>query len=204
MSATRTLTPEDAAALVARAAGGDANAWDGLVAAYGGRVWTVVRSHRLDSRDAADVAQTTWLRLVEHVDRLSEPSRVAAWLVTTARRESLRVLARSKRTVLVAEHVEIPAEGPSFEDDVDASLLRLAREEALRDALAQLPARQRELMSMLMAEPAPSYEEISAALSMPIGSIGPTRMRCLSRLRQILAASGICADGIHAELERSS
>src|SRR3954454_24758843 len=91
------ITPEQAADLVAAAAAGDRRSWERLVDAYVGLIWAITRSYRLSDGDAQDVSQTTWLRLIENIDRLSDPSRVGAWLATTARRECLRVLRQSRR-----------------------------------------------------------------------------------------------------------
>src|SRR6266568_5015213 len=90
------------AALLAQAAGGDQRAWDALVEQHSRLLWAVARSYRLDPADAADVVQTAWLRLVEHLDRIEEPARLVGWLVTTTRRECLRVLRRAGRERLVA------------------------------------------------------------------------------------------------------
>jgi RNA polymerase sigma factor (sigma-70 family) len=184
------LAAEESARLVARAAGGDRAAWEALVDAYSGLIWAVARNHGLFGVDAADVSQTTWLRLIEHIDRLHEPGHVGAWLATTARRECSRIRARSRRTVLVAEHYELE---PTPHSDVamDAGLLREERDEVLRAALGRLPDRCQSLLRLLMLDPPPSYEEISAALGLPIGSIGPTRGRCLQKLRAMVQADGI-------------
>jgi RNA polymerase sigma factor (sigma-70 family) len=193
------LAPDEAARLMALAASGDRRAWESLVDAYSGMIWMIARNHRLGHGDAADVSQTTWLRLLEHIDRLNDPGHVGAWLATTARRESLRVQARSKRTVLVADHDELePARrGDAAVDGVDAALLLDERREEVRAALARLPERCQLLMRLLMTEPPLSYEEVSAALGMPIGSIGPTRARCLARVRALLDESaGIDGDAV--------
>ena len=191
-----TLTPPEAEQLVAAAAAGDRRAWEQLVDAYGGLVWAIARNHRLSDGDAADVSQTTWLRLLEHVDRLTDPARVGAWLATTARRECLRVQARGRRTTPTGEQrdLEPPPRIPG--PDVDLNLLAAERDDAVRTAFTQLPARCRTLLQMLMRDPAPSYEEVSATLNLPIGSIGPTRGRCLGKLREILRTAGIEAPGV--------
>ena len=100
MSGYKRLTPEETAELVARAATGDQSAWEELVDAYAGVIWSVARGFRLRESDAHDVVQTTWLRLLEHLNRLNDPSRVGAWLATTARRECLRIVSLSARTSL--------------------------------------------------------------------------------------------------------
>jgi RNA polymerase sigma factor (sigma-70 family) len=179
------LTPEEAADLVVRAREGDRGAWDRLVEGYAGLVWAITRNHRLNQGDAADVSQTTWLRLVENIDRLDDPRRVGAWLATTARRECLRVLRLSGRHVVVDDDRtfdRLNEEQPS----VDAALLRVEQSEAVREAFVLLPSRCQQLLNLLMVDEPPSYEELSAALGMPIGSIGPTRGRCLEKLRQLL------------------
>ena len=188
------ITPEEAAELVVAAAAGDRRAWERLVDAYVGLIWAITRSYRLSDGDAHDVTQTTWLRLVEHIDRLSDPARVGAWLATTARRECLRVLRQSKRQVLLGDWEEFDSlelEG----DDVDAGMLRAEQGEAVRAALETLSPRCQALMRLLMLDPPPSYEEVSAALGIPIGSIGPTRGRCLRKMRAIVDGPGIAATG---------
>jgi RNA polymerase sigma factor (sigma-70 family) len=165
---------------------GDPEAWSEIVRRFDGMLWTVVRAHRLSSADAADVVQTTWLRLAENVERLQDPSRVGAWLATTARRECLRTLRRLAR--------ERPDEQPPEPRDgdvtpIDRSILLAARDSELWSAFARLPARDQRLLRLLVAEPQPSYEEIAGTLRIPIGSIGPTRGRALERLRRELERS---------------
>ncbi len=178
----------DVAQLVSAAAQGDQSAWNRLVDRYNALVWSVARSFRLTPVDASDVVQTTWLRLVENLDRLQEPERVGSWLATTARRESLRTLRLSARQTPTETLPETPTDVP-----VDAGLLARERDQALWRAFGELNERCRGLLRILVAEPPPSYEEISAALDMPIGSIGPTRQRCLERLRGLAEGAGVSA-----------
>jgi RNA polymerase sigma factor (sigma-70 family) len=189
-----TLTPAAAAAYVAGAAAGDRRAWESLVDAYGGLIWTIVRNHRLRHGDAADVSQTTWLRLVENIHRLTDPGRVGAWLATTARRECLRFQAKARRLVPVAGQLD-PAADPLFSADPgpEAGLLAAERDAEVRDAVRLLPPREQQLIRMFMLDPAPTYDEISAALGIPVGSIGPTRRRCLEKLKGLGPAGGIAA-----------
>jgi RNA polymerase sigma factor (sigma-70 family) len=175
----------DVEVLVRRAAAGDERAWNALVERFEGVVRGVARGHRLSGSDAADVAQTTWLRLVEKLPQLDSPERVGAWLATTARNECLRVL-RARRRMVPAGHEDFLAE-EADDRDVEAELIAGERERAVRDALHALPARQRALLRLIASEPAPSYDEISTALGMPVGSIGPTRQRALERLRRELS-----------------
>lgn len=172
------------AALVQAAAAGDHKAWDALVQRFAGLVWSIARSHRLSSADAADVSQTTWLRLVEHLGRLREPERVAAWLATTAKHESLRVIRKAGRQVPTDVEAEIDLEADRSAPAVDAGLLAGERDADLWKAFAALGERCQQLLRLLIADPPPSYEEIGELLGMPIGSIGPTRGRCLDQLRR--------------------
>ena len=171
------------ATLLARAAQGDQGAWNELVDEHSRLLWSVARSFRLDAADANDVVQTTWLRLLEHLDRIEDPSRLIGWLVTTARREAMRVLRRSGRERPVIEDTVLdrPDEGPP----VDSALLQDERNRALWEAFARLNEKCRQLLRVAVTHPQ-AYDEISEALGMPIGSIGPTRRRCLTQLRGLL------------------
>jgi RNA polymerase sigma factor (sigma-70 family) len=178
----------DVARLVRRAATGDKQAWERLVDQYARLIWSITREFKLLESDAADVAQTTWMRLIEHIDRIEHPERVGSWLAATARNECLRSLAARKRLVLV--HEDQSFDGPAdSEPQVDEALLAAERAEIVREAVAHLPHRWQRLMEMLMADPPVSYAEISDELGLPVGSIGPTRGRCLARLRVLLDAS---------------
>jgi RNA polymerase sigma factor (sigma-70 family) len=195
------LEPHEVAALVAAAAAGDRGSWEQLVDAYVGLIWAIARGYRLSDGDAHDVTQTTWLRLVEHIDRLSDPSRVGAWLATTTRRECLRVLRQSRREVLLAAWDDIDDAEPDA-DPVDAALIRGEQAVSVREAVSTLNPRCQALLEMLVLDPPPSYEEVSAALGMPIGSIGPTRGRCLRRLRLLLDERRIAdTDGFISSVE---
>jgi RNA polymerase sigma factor (sigma-70 family) len=172
--------------LVRCAVEGDQHAWNELVEEFGGLVWATARGYRLSHADAAEVSQITWLRLVENLDRLHDPGRVGAWLATTARHECIRQLRRTSRVIPSADLPEHVGESGT----PDEELLAAERERALWSAMERLPARDRKLLRMLVADPTPSYAEISAALQMPIGSIGPTRARALQRLRSQMEQMG--------------
>jgi RNA polymerase sigma factor (sigma-70 family) len=178
----------DATRLVRQAALGDPAAWERLLDRYGRLIWSITRDFRLVENDAADVFQTTWMRLIEHVDRIEHADRVGSWLASTARNECLRLLSVRKRLVLVDE--EDLFDGPAaHEPAVDEALLASERAAVVREAMTHLPRRWQRLMEMLMADPPASYAEISDELGLPVGSIGPTRGRCLARLRMLLEAS---------------
>ncbi len=178
----------DLHSLVSRALDGDEAAWSAIVDRFSGLVWATARAHRLSGADAADVVQFTWLRLVEHLDRVNDPERLGGWLATTARRESLRVLRLGGRHQLTGEieSFEVP-DGL----DVDEAVLTGERDSALWQAFARLSERCQALLRLLVAATEPSYQEVSAALGIPIGAIGPTRMRCLATLRTNVEAAGL-------------
>jgi RNA polymerase sigma factor (sigma-70 family) len=162
---------------------GDPDAWAEIVRRFEDILRAVVRGHRLSSADGADVIQTTWLRLAENLDRLQDPSRVGAWLATTARRECLRTLRKLARERPAENPPERPRGGVA---PVDRGVLQADRDASLWAAFARLSPRDQKLLRMLVADPQPSYEEIGNALAMPTGSIGPTRGRALQRLRRAL------------------
>jgi RNA polymerase sigma factor (sigma-70 family) len=168
-------------ALVTGAAGGNALATEALIQRYAGLVWSIAWSYRLSPADAADVSQVVWLRLVENIGRIRQPDAVGAWLASVARHECLRTLRRAEREVATADGLNV--EERSDDGDVDLGILEGERGVALRQAFEGLPPRWRALLEMLLDVPTASYEEVAAAVGMPIGSIGPTRQRCLERLR---------------------
>lgn len=175
-------TDGDVALLVAAAARGDQEAWNAIVDRYLPLVYSVTRAHRLSQRDAEDVNQTVWLRLVEHLDGIREPRALPKWIVTTAKHECLRLIRAGRRELPVDP---LSDKGIETADgaELDAELLRAERHQALRDGLAELAPAHRRLLLLLVADPPLSYREISDLLDIPIGSIGPTRARILERLR---------------------
>ena len=167
--------------LVQAAAAGQEAAWGELVDRFTPLVISVVRRYRLAPEDAADVEQTVWLRLVQNLRRLREPAALPGWIRTTVRNEALRVVT-ARRTVPLLDEATMVAE----EDPPDSALLADERREALLGAVAQLPGRQYDLVMMLITDPPPTYDEISSKLGIPKGSIGPTRVRAMERLRGLL------------------
>lgn len=189
------MEPEEVGGLVRAAASGDSAAWKAIVERFSGLVWAVTRGYRLGSADAADVFQTTWLRLAEHLDRITNPERIGAWLATTARRESLRVARTSARTVPADDATLVGfglVEHHSPEQavlDAEQAMLDSQRARQVWRAFRGLSARCQQLLRILMATPPPSYAEVAAALDVPVGSIGPTRIRCLEHLRRMLTGN---------------
>jgi RNA polymerase sigma factor (sigma-70 family) len=174
--------------LVAAATAGDEAAWADLVRRYTPLVRAVVSQYRLNQADGADVNQTVWLRLGEQLGRLREPAALPAWIATTTRNECLRLIRLGRRTSPY-DPLDTTAAGASGvpvvldESAPDDGLLAAERQQALRDSFAELGPRCRQLIGMLVAEPPATYEEISEKLDIPMGSIGPTRSRCLQKLR---------------------
>src|SRR5262249_42164488 len=148
----------------------------------------MTRDFKLVESDAADVFQATWLRLLEHIDRLEHPARVGSWLAAPARHECLRRVAGRKKGMLGHDDVTLE-DGGAHGPEVDGRLLTEDRAQPVRAALSRLPWRWRRLVEMLMADPPVPYTVISDQLGLPVGSIGPTRGRCLERLRVLLQAS---------------
>lgn len=177
--------------LMARIRKGDEAAWNALTEQYTGLLWSIARGLRLSQADAADAVQTTWLRLVENLDGLRDPERVGSWLATSMRRECYDVLRRASR-VQVGSPVGVGewAGVADPADPLDVALLRDERDAALWRAVGRLKPHCRRLLRTLVADPPPSYAEAAAALEIPLGSIGPTRQRCLSCLRELLAENG--------------
>lgn len=179
------LGSAEAAELVRRAADGDRQAWGRLVDQYARLIWSITVDFKLAESDAADVAQTTWLRLLEHIHRIEYPDRLGSWLAATARNECLRSLAARKRVVL-ADDEEVLTGVVASVAEVDERILADERDQVVRDAMSHLPKRWQRLLELLMADPPASYADISSELDLPVGSIGPTRGRCLDRLRVLL------------------
>jgi RNA polymerase sigma factor (sigma-70 family) len=176
--------------LIRAASDGDEAAWGAIVERFAGLVWAIARAHRLSPAEAADVAQTTWLRLVEHLDRIKDPERLGAWLATTARRECLRHIRLQGRELPTGEDALFEA---PWEDRVEHRLITRERDAALRRGFARISERCQTLLRLLAATDPLSYEEIAAALDMPIGAIGPTRSRCLDQLRRTPELAGLQA-----------
>ena len=172
--------------LIARAAAGDGAAWDELTEQYTTLLWSVARAMRLNEADAADAVQATWLRLVEKLDTIRDPDRIAGWLSTTVRRECLALLRQRTKMVPTEDFDDLPDE---IGTTVDQEVLRDERDQALWRAFGRITGQCRELLRVLMADPPPSYASVAEALDMPIGGIGPTRQRCLNSLRRLMAVT---------------
>jgi RNA polymerase sigma factor (sigma-70 family) len=171
-------------ALVARVVDGDQQAWNEIVERYSPLVWSICVRYQLSRHDIDDVGQGVWLGLVEHIGKLRQPAALAGWLATTTRNECLRVLRAARRfdpDGLPAEDLMPPDPDATM---IEQELIEAELNAALRAAFAELSQPCHRLLSMLISDPPPAYAQVSKALDIPVGSIGPTRARCLGRLRQ--------------------
>jgi RNA polymerase sigma factor (sigma-70 family) len=179
-------------ALVERAVNSDQNAWNDILERYAPLVWSICTRYRLNDQDIEDVGQTVWLLLVEHLGELRQPAALPGWLATTTHRECQRALTVARKT----EGAGTKLEDALFVVDgavIEQEILIAERNAALRLALRELPPRCQQLVAMLISDPPHSYAEISDALQIPMGSIGPQRSRCLEHLRRSAALARLNA-----------
>ena len=178
-ASTPARLPKDPPSLALAAQAGDRAALAELVCAYDRRLRRAVAAFGLGLADVDDVLQSTWLCALTGLHALKCPEAVGAWLTVTARRQALRRLQRHLGEVLVDE----PPDVETRETPVDVVVGSDDESAILRDAIDRLPDRQRQLLRALIDHPDASYAELSSRLGMPIGAIGPTRERAISRLR---------------------
>nr|WP_218862716.1 sigma-70 family RNA polymerase sigma factor [Actinopolyspora biskrensis] len=175
--------------MLRRVAFGDERAWRDLVDRNGDVVWGAVRAYSATRADAEDAWQATWLSLAENLHRLRDAEALSGWLVTTARRESLR-LARTRRRESPAGVDGVLAEIVDDSGDPEGDALRSVLTTRLAQAFSQLSGRCQQLLRVMAVAPEASYEQISAALGMARGSIGPKKQRCLRALRERMSDQG--------------
>jgi len=168
--------------LVTAARGGDKRAWEELVDRYAPLIWSICRQYRLADADAEDIVQAVWLYLVEQLDNLRDPAALPGWLATTTKRACAR--ARRARCTLLADEQVLDSIPDERIAPAGHELIVAERDAALREAFARMPPECQQLLALLMADPPVPYAEISARLGIPVGSIGPTRRRCLDKLRR--------------------
>jgi RNA polymerase sigma factor (sigma-70 family) len=190
-------------ALIARIGDGDQEAWNEIIERYIPLVWSICARYQLSRPDIDDVGQSVWLLLVENIGKLRDPEALPGWLATTTRRECLRILRASRRH----DHADLPPveQMPPDPDatTIEQEVIVAERNAALRAAFAELAPSCHELLSMLITDPPLSYADISTRLGVPVGSIGPTRARCLERLRRSPHLAAILGDGAqHIEARR--
>lgn len=167
---------------------GDAGGVDGLVRTMTPVLWNVVRAYGLSQDLTQDVIQSTWLILIRRADTIADPHAVASWLTTTARREAWRAAGREARSLTVSDDdLEYLSEvAPSAEDRAVVD----DRDSLLWECVRALPERCRRLLRIVAFDERPDYARVAQELSMPVGSIGPTRGRCLAKLRDALTQKG--------------
>jgi RNA polymerase sigma factor (sigma-70 family) len=177
--------------LVASARDGDVQAWDALVERYAPLIWSICRKYRLGRADADDVGQNVWLHLVDHLGKIREPAALAGWLATTTRRECGRLVRAAHGPHAVVHAIDAENMADERADVAEQEVLAAERHAALREAFTHLPPECQRLVAMLTADPPLPYAEISTKLDMPVGSIGPTRSRCLDRMRRYPALAAL-------------
>ena len=155
------------------------------MARFSGMIAATGRRYRLSPADVSELQQTTWLRLVENLHRIEQPERIGGWLATTARRESLRLLQRAAKYRPAAD-LMLANLADNHLPEPDARPIAEERKVVVRAAWEKLRPRCQELLSLLIEEDPMGYKDISKLLDMPVGSIGPTRSRCLEYLRKLV------------------
>jgi RNA polymerase sigma factor (sigma-70 family) len=185
------MQPEAIPGLVADARAGVSAAWERLYPAVAGWVSAVAAGLGLAREDTADVNQIVCLRLVSYLDRLNDPAALRGWVVTVARHECYRVLRERHRRAADLDLLTDPSADVAerLAPAADERLLRTERQRELQAAFTQLSDDCQRLLRLLSTDPPLSYADVASVLDRPIGAIGPTRQRCLARLREILDAA---------------
>lgn len=185
--ARRDDTYKDDAALVKACRGGDASAWETLIRRYQRLIYSVPVAHRMRPEQADEIFQRVAVKLFEKLDQLKRSESLPAWLMTTARRECQAYRTKERRWVSEEEAPTPTEEAP----DMAAALDAVRSEDVLARAFEELDGPCRRLLAALyLEEPAPSYQQIAERLGRPVGSLGPTRARCLAKLRKIFLRFG--------------
>ena len=175
---------------------GDARAWDALIERYQRLVYSVPMRYGVSPDDAADIMQDVFILLFRNLHALRDADKIASWLITTTQRESWRWKKRESKFGSKVVHEsekdeDILASLPDNRESPEETALRMEAQQTIRDALSLLEDRCRELLHLLFYEhPRPSYKNISEALGIPEGAIGPTRARCLKKLKEAVARLG--------------
>ena len=170
--------------LVIRATDGDQQAWDALVERYAPLIWSICRRYVPGDTDAQNVSQRVWLQLVEHLGGLRDPAALPGWLATVTRRECIRSLRAAQGPHVAGYTLDDETLADEHAETTEQDLLAAERHAALREAFQHLPPGGQQLITLLLHDPLVTYAEISAQLSIPIGSIGPNRRRYLDELRR--------------------
>jgi RNA polymerase sigma factor (sigma-70 family) len=169
------------------AAHGMESAWREIVKRFSPLIFAICRRYGIGGVDIQDVAGEVWVKLLANVNEIREPNALPGWLRTTVRNECLGLLRARSRQI----PTDTDLDGEAHQPEVDAKLIGEERHHAARQALAHLSQRDRQLMSMLFSDPPTPYKEISSTLGIPVGAIGPTRARCLTRARRTPAVAAL-------------
>lgn len=187
------MQPSDTA-LIEASRKGDQQAWQQLVERYQRLIYTIPRRAGFDENRAAEIFQRVFAKLVANIHRIEQPERIQAWLVTTAKRETLRMLDKEKRFDTTSEDIseqEFIADHHPLPEDV---VVRLEAQHDVRLAVEQVGDKCRRLLTLLFyqSDPLP-YNDVARELGIAEGSIGPTRARCLQKVQKVLEQSGFFA-----------
>ena len=170
--------------LVLRARKGDADAWDALVERFAPLSWSICGRYSVGRADAHDVGQYVWLRLVDQLEAIHDPAALPGWLSTTTQRECIHTLRAARSQQPLGHELDIESIPDEQTGMAEHELLRAERRAALREAFYRLPPPCQRLVALLLEDPPVPYAEISARLGIPVGSIGPSRARCVEKLRR--------------------
>ena len=181
--------------LVLRARKGDADAWDALVERFAPLIWSICGRYSLGRADAHDVGQYVWLRLVDQLEAIHDPAALPGWLSTTTQRECIHTLRAARSPQPLGHELDIESIPDEQTGMAEHELLRAERHAVFREAFHRLPPPCQRLLALLLEDPPVPYAQISARLGIPAGSIGPTRSRCLDKLRRHPAIAALINPG---------
>jgi RNA polymerase sigma factor (sigma-70 family) len=168
---------------------GDAKAWEALILRYRRLIYSIPVKFNFATADASDVFQSVCLKLIEHLHELKDESKVSAWVITTTTRQCIHVRSQRMRESSPEDEFEEPADVAVNVEDIQ---IKTQEQQNVRDAVNKLPDRCRRLLELLYFETSnPTYEQIGKVMNMPVASIGPTRARCLEKLRTVFRQRGI-------------
>ena len=173
--------------LVEACLAGESEAWEALISRYQRLIYSIPLKSRLSPDDAADIFQSVSLKLFEKLETLREHDKISSWIITTTVRECWRMSAKNRREELTNETssslLEVSSDAPLADHELEA----MERRQTVRQAVESLPDRCRELLTILFYQSDEcTYVEIAQRMKMPVSSIGPTRARCLEKLKRLL------------------
>lgn len=168
----------------------DADAWAALIERFKGLVYSIPRQQELGEDDAADVFQHTFQALLANLDRIESPQHLGRWLAVTAARECVRMRRLRERLPTGTEPETLDEVLDAEERGAEVHAMQALQTQEIQNAMKMMPERCRRLLDLLFFEEQLGYQEISDRVNIPIGAIGPTRARCLEKLRKILAERG--------------